>query len=86
MDRVSLPPKFVIPGGTRLSAELDLARATIRRAERRVVALAQESGLAFTAVLKFLNRASDAVYAMARFTDIADPELFAGRDAADGDE
>src|SRR5919106_5354276 len=37
MDRVSLPPKFVIPGGTPLSAQLDLARAIIRRAERRIV-------------------------------------------------
>ena len=41
MDRVDLPPKFVIPGGTALSAQLDLARAVIRRAERRVVALAR---------------------------------------------
>src|SRR3954452_10850993 len=37
MDRVELPPKFVIPGGAQLSAQLDLARAIIRRAERRVV-------------------------------------------------
>ena len=32
------------------------------------------------AVLKFLNRASDAAYAMARFADVDDPELFAGRE------
>jgi cob(I)alamin adenosyltransferase len=84
MERVSLPPKFVIPGGTRLSAELDLARATIRRAERRAVSLQQDGDLASEALLAFLNRASDAVYAMARFTDVADPELFAGRDASEG--
>ncbi len=30
MARVELPPKFVIPGGTPLSAQLDVARATIR--------------------------------------------------------
>ena len=41
MDRVDLPPKFVIPGGRPLSAALDVARAAIRRAERRVVALAR---------------------------------------------
>ena len=35
------------------------------------------------AILKFLNRASDAVYAMARFADVSDPELFAGRDAGE---
>ena len=36
MERVDLPPKFVIPGGTELSARLDVARAAVRRAERRV--------------------------------------------------
>jgi cob(I)alamin adenosyltransferase len=82
MDRVSLPPKFVIPGGTQLSAQLDLARAILRRAERRVVALKRADGLASDAVLRFLNRASDAVYAMARFADAPDPELFAGREAS----
>ncbi len=39
MDRVELPPKFVIPGGTQLSAQLDLGRAILRRAERRAVLL-----------------------------------------------
>ena len=82
MDRVTLPPKFVIPGGTRLSAQLDVARATIRRAERRVVELDRSDGLASNAVLRFLNRASDAAYAMARFADRDEPELFAGREAS----
>jgi cob(I)alamin adenosyltransferase len=79
MDRVELPPKFVITGGTQLSAQLDLARATIRRAERRVIALRDEDGLASEAVLRYLNRASDLAYAMARFADVDDPELFEGR-------
>jgi cob(I)alamin adenosyltransferase len=80
MERVDLPPKFVIPGGTQLSAQLDLARAVLRRAERRVVALKEDEGLASDAVLRFLNRASDAVYAMARFADTDNPALFAGRE------
>jgi cob(I)alamin adenosyltransferase len=74
MDRVHLPPKFVIPGGTELSARLDVARTAIRRAERRVVEL--EIG---GPVLTYLNRASDAVYAIARYTDEPDPQLFGGR-------
>jgi cob(I)alamin adenosyltransferase len=80
MDRVELPPKFVIPGGTPLSAQLDVARAVLRRAERRTVALAESGGLASAELLRFLNRASDAAYAMARFADVDDPELFAGRE------
>lgn len=79
MDRVDLPPKFVITGGTPLSAQLDLARSTLRRAERRVAALKEADGLASEAVLRYLNRAADLVYAIARFTDVEDPELFEGR-------
>ncbi len=79
MDRVQLPPKFVIPGGTDLSARLDLARTLVRRAERRVSALNEDGELADITVLTYLNRASDAVYAMARFTDEGEPRLFEGR-------
>ena len=78
MDRVHLPPKFVIPGGTELSARLDVARTSLRRAERRVSTLE----LADDAVLRFLNRASDALFAMARFADEPEPELFGGRDGS----
>jgi cob(I)alamin adenosyltransferase len=82
MDRVDLPPKFVISGGTTLSAQLDVARTVIRRAERRVVALKEDGELASDTVLRYLNRASDLVFAMARFADVDDPELFEGREAA----
>ena len=81
MDRVDLPPKFVIPGGTELSARLDVARASIRRAERRVSALRAAGELADETVLRYLNRLADAVFALARFADEPDPELFRGRDA-----
>ena len=79
MDRVELPPKFVIPGGTELSARLDVARTAVRRAERRVVDLKLAGELPDDTVLRYLNRASDAVYAMARYADRDDPELFEGR-------
>jgi cob(I)alamin adenosyltransferase len=79
MSQVELPPQFVIPGGTELSAALDVARSAIRRAERRVVALRDSDGLASEAVLRFLNRASDLAFAMARFADEPDPQLFEGR-------
>jgi cob(I)alamin adenosyltransferase len=79
MDQVDLPPQFVIPGGTQLSAALDIARTAVRRAERRVVALQDAGELASPAVLHFLNRASDLAFAMARYADEPDPELFEGR-------
>ena len=79
MERVDLPPKFVIPGGTELSARLDVARAAVRHAERRVVDLKLAGDLPDDTVLRYLNRASDAVYAMARYADTDQPELFEGR-------
>lgn len=81
MDRVELPPHFTVPGGTQLSAALDVARAAVRRAERRVVALRDADGLASDAVLRYLNRASDLVYAIARVADEPNPQLFEGRGA-----
>ena len=80
MAEVELPPKFVIPGGTRLSAQLDVARTVVRRAERRISALAERGELAGETVIHLVNRASDLAYAMARFADVDDPALFEGRD------
>jgi len=79
MERVDLPPQFVIPGGNRLSAQLDVARTLIRRAERRVSALQEAGELASPEVLRYLNRASDLCYALARATDAEKPALFEGR-------
>jgi cob(I)alamin adenosyltransferase len=79
MARVELPPKFVIPGGNHLSAQLDVARTTIRRAERRISELNVAGELESETVIHFVNRASDLAYAMARFADVDDPALFEGR-------
>jgi len=79
MERVQLPPKFVIPGGTELSARLDLARTALRRAERRVVALKLAGELEDETVLRFINRASDFLFAAARYADEPEPALFEGR-------
>jgi len=79
MAQVELPPQFVIPGGNQLSAQLDVARTTIRRAERRISALKQNDELIAETVIHFVNRASDYAYAMARFADVEEPALFEGR-------
>ena len=79
MSQVDLPPHFVIPGGTELSAALDVARSAIRRAERRVVELRDSDGLASDVVLRYINRASDLAFALARFADEANPQIFEGR-------
>ena len=79
LEGVELAPQFTIPGGTQISAQLDVARAVLRRAERRVVALKESGELASGAILRFLNRASDLLFAMARATDEESPARFAGR-------
>lgn len=77
--QVDLPPKFIIPGGTTLSAQLDVARTVTRRAERSVVALDLHEPLPDKTVLHYLNRSSDLLFVMARFVDEDAPVVFEGR-------
>jgi cob(I)alamin adenosyltransferase len=69
LDRFNakLPPlkDFVLPGGTRAAGCAHVARAVCRRAERRLVALAQ-ADTAPTCALSYLNRLSDLLFVLAR--------------------
>lgn len=56
---------FIYPTGVEGAAVLQVARTVARRAEREVVA----SGQATRAVLKYLNRLSDALFTMARWVN-----------------
>jgi len=61
---------FVLPGGTSAAAHLHLARTVCRRAERLVVALAEEEpGLVAEPVVKYLNRLSDFLFVAARYAN-----------------
>ncbi|HJR45541.1 MAG TPA: cob(I)yrinic acid a,c-diamide adenosyltransferase [Actinomycetota bacterium] len=64
-----LRPEFVLPGETLGAAALDLARATIRRAERQAVALNREGAEVDPEVLRYLNRTSDLLFALARYEE-----------------
>ncbi len=66
---VQLPPNFIVPGASPASAALDVARTTLRRAERRAVELHERGMLANREVLRYLNRASDLVFMLARYED-----------------
>jgi len=57
---------FVLPGGSRLNAELHICRTVCRRAERLCVALAAITPLDESAV-KYLNRLSDALFVWSRW-------------------
>lgn len=64
--RHPLPTTFVVPGGNRAAAALDLARTVCRRAERQVVAMQRARILPETAPLRYLNRVADELYVLAR--------------------
>jgi cob(I)alamin adenosyltransferase len=59
---------FVLPGGSRLDAELHVCRTVCRRAERLLVALAREQDVPAEAV-RYLNRLSDALFVWSRWVD-----------------
>lgn len=61
-----LPREFVVPGANQASAALDVARATVRRAERRVVAMREAGSDVNPEALRYLNRLSDLLFVMAR--------------------
>ena len=68
-EQVQLPRAFIVPGASPASGALDLARSVLRRAERRTVAL-QELGLLLNQeVIRYLNRAADLVFMLARYED-----------------
>jgi cob(I)alamin adenosyltransferase len=68
---VPMPTEFVVPGETRLSASIELARTVVRRAERRVVGL-QRQGHAGTWAVPYLNRLADLLWVLARAAETAE--------------
>lgn len=63
--RFPFPTEFVIPGQTELAARLDVARTVVRRAERRVVGVADDDSQA----VPYLNRLSSLLWTLARWVE-----------------
>ena len=57
--------EFILPGGGQAAAACHLARAIVRRAERRVLSLASVEDVR-PEVVKYLNRLSDLLFVVAR--------------------
>jgi cob(I)alamin adenosyltransferase len=70
---IQLPREFVVPGETRVSASLELARTIVRRAERRAVTLAAEDpAIKAGHLLPYLNRLADLAWILARVAEQAE--------------
>ncbi|HVV94614.1 MAG TPA: cob(I)yrinic acid a,c-diamide adenosyltransferase [Hyphomicrobiales bacterium] len=78
IDRLEdgLPPltAFILPGGTPAAAALHLARTILRRAERRVTALAAAEAVGAEA-RRYLNRLSDLLFVAARYANRASGDV-----------
>jgi cob(I)alamin adenosyltransferase len=69
---ITMPAEFVVPGETRTSAALELARTMLRRAERRVVGLHREALIPEGHLLPYLNRLADLIWVLARAAEQAE--------------
>ena len=56
---------FVLPGGTKEAAQAHVCRTVCRRAERRIVALSEETQIT-PSVLQYVNRLSDYLFVLAK--------------------
>jgi cob(I)alamin adenosyltransferase len=68
-DKSLYPKDWVIPGETPVSAALDFARATCRRAERRIAAFSAGEKDFNLEILRYLNRLSDFCWVLARYAE-----------------
>ena len=84
----SLPPldAFLLPGGSPVGAQLQVARTVCRRAERAISSLLEDQPELADVVLPYVNRLSDLLFVLARAANreagVEDPEW---RPRSDGD-
>ena len=68
-DKLDPLDSFILPGGTEAAARLHVARTVMRRAERRTVALAEAGEPVNAEAIRYLNRASDLLFVLARIAN-----------------
>ncbi|PYJ27384.1 MAG: cob(I)yrinic acid a,c-diamide adenosyltransferase [Verrucomicrobia bacterium] len=68
-DKTLYPKDWVIPGATAVSAALDFARATCRRAERHIAVLSIREKDFNPEILRYVNRLSDLCWVWARYAE-----------------
>jgi cob(I)alamin adenosyltransferase len=64
---ITLKNEFIYPGETPVSAEIDVGRTIIRRAERKAASLKNEGLLRSPEINRYLNRLADMLFVLARY-------------------
>ena len=59
-----MPREFILPGDSPGGAALSLARAVVRRAERRVVELSEAKEISNPELVRYLNRLSSLCFVL----------------------
>lgn len=70
-SRLPVLKNFILPGGGRVGALLQVCRAVARRAEREVITLSQKEKIDEN-VLVYFNRLSDLLFTMSRFANFSE--------------
>jgi cob(I)alamin adenosyltransferase len=65
-----MPSGFVVPGDSRSGAAVDLARTTVRRAERLVARMVHEGLLDNPVILPYINRVSSLCFILALWENL----------------
>jgi cob(I)alamin adenosyltransferase len=66
---ITLKNEFIYPGETQVSAEIDVGRTIIRRAERKAAILKNEGLLRSAEINRYLNRLADMLFVLARYEE-----------------
>jgi cob(I)alamin adenosyltransferase len=66
---ITLKNEFIYPGETQVSAEIDVGRTIIRRAERKAASLKNEGLLRSAEINRYLNRLADMLFVLARYEE-----------------
>jgi len=68
LAKIKKPNHFIIPGSDKGAAFLHLSRTICRRAERRIITLSKVVKIN-PQLIKYINRLSDFIYALARYVE-----------------
>jgi len=66
---VQLKNEFIYPGRTQTSAQIDVGRTIIRRAERKAARLKAQGQVDNADIHRYLNRLADMLFVLARYEE-----------------